>query len=142
MSYPFGISEIVLLVEDVAVTRTFYKNVVGLQLCDETAERSNENPDWAWFWVGDATNKQRLALHKGSLLFEEHSPFPEGQRFGKVHFALHVAKRDLTSAVERVRKSGCAVYGPVELEWMNAQSYYFYDPAGNLLEFWSPYEDK
>jgi catechol 2,3-dioxygenase-like lactoylglutathione lyase family enzyme len=30
------------------------------------------------------------------------------------------------------------VYGPVELEWMNAESYYFYDPDGNLLEFWSP----
>jgi len=26
----------------------------------------------------------------------------------------------------------------VELEWMNAQSWYFYDPDGNLLEFWSP----
>jgi catechol 2,3-dioxygenase-like lactoylglutathione lyase family enzyme len=30
------------------------------------------------------------------------------------------------------------VFGPVELEWMNAGSYYFYDPDGNLLEFWNP----
>jgi catechol 2,3-dioxygenase-like lactoylglutathione lyase family enzyme len=30
------------------------------------------------------------------------------------------------------------VFEPVELEWMNARSYYFYDPDGNLLEFWSP----
>ena len=30
------------------------------------------------------------------------------------------------------------VFGPVELEWRNARSYYFYDPDGNLLEFWSP----
>jgi hypothetical protein len=22
--------------------------------------------------------------------------------------------------------------------WMNASSYHFYDPDGNLLEFWSP----
>jgi catechol 2,3-dioxygenase-like lactoylglutathione lyase family enzyme len=30
------------------------------------------------------------------------------------------------------------VYGPTEFEWMKARSYYFYDPDGNLLEFWSP----
>jgi catechol 2,3-dioxygenase-like lactoylglutathione lyase family enzyme len=30
------------------------------------------------------------------------------------------------------------VYGPEQLDWMNAQAYYFYDPDGNLLEFWSP----
>jgi catechol 2,3-dioxygenase-like lactoylglutathione lyase family enzyme len=33
---------------------------------------------------------------------------------------------------------GVDVFGPVEFEWMNAESYYFYDPDGNLLEFWSP----
>jgi catechol-2,3-dioxygenase len=29
------------------------------------------------------------------------------------------------------------VYGPVRLDWMSADSYYFYDPDGNLLEWWS-----
>lgn len=23
-------------------------------------------------------------------------------------------------------------------EWMKASAYYFYDPDGNMLEFWSP----
>ena len=81
---------------------------------------------------------QRIGLHRGSLLFEEHSPFPEGERFGRVHFAFHVARDDLDRAVTRVRDAGVDVFGPVELEWMNARSYYFYDPDGNLLEFWSP----
>ena len=30
------------------------------------------------------------------------------------------------------------VYGPVELDWMQARSFHFYDLDANLLEFWSP----
>jgi catechol 2,3-dioxygenase-like lactoylglutathione lyase family enzyme len=37
-----------------------------------------------------------------------------------------------------VRGEGVEVYGPVYFEWMKAKSYYFHDPDGNLLEFWSP----
>jgi len=55
-----------------------------------------------------------------------------------VHFAFEVPRDGLDEAVERVRGAGVEVFGPVELEWMNAQAYYFYDPDGNLLEFWSP----
>ena len=55
-----------------------------------------------------------------------------------MHFAFEVARDDLDGAVGRVRGAGVEVFGPVELEWMNAESYYFYDPDGNLLEFWSP----
>jgi catechol 2,3-dioxygenase-like lactoylglutathione lyase family enzyme len=55
-----------------------------------------------------------------------------------VHFAFEVARDDLDEAVARVGGAGVEVFGPVELEWMNAESYYFYDPDGNLLEFWSP----
>jgi catechol-2,3-dioxygenase len=55
-----------------------------------------------------------------------------------VHFAFDVAPEDLEACVERVRAAGVAVYGPVEFDWMNARSYYFYDLDGNLLEFWSP----
>jgi hypothetical protein len=40
-----------------------------------------------------------------------------------------------------VRSAGVEVYGPVELDWMGARSYYFYDPDANLLELWSPEED-
>jgi len=127
-----GLSELVLIVEDVPKAARFYEDVVGLELEHETSD------EWAWFWAGPVGAKQRLALHRGTLLFEEHSPFPPGERFGRVHFAFEVSPEDLGESVERVRGAGVEVYGPVELEWMNAQSYYFYDPDGNLLEFWSP----
>jgi catechol 2,3-dioxygenase-like lactoylglutathione lyase family enzyme len=71
-------------------------------------------------------------------LFEEHSPFPEGERFGRAHFAFEVARDELDAAVDRVRQAGVDVYGPVDFDWMQARSYYFYDLDANLLEFWSP----
>jgi catechol 2,3-dioxygenase-like lactoylglutathione lyase family enzyme len=127
-----GLAELVLIVEDVPKASRFYQDVVGLELEDGTGD------EWAWFWAGKVGDPQRLALHRGTLLFEEHSPFPEGHRFGTVHFAFDVAPKDLDASVERVRAAGVEVYGPVEFDWMNAQSYYFYDLDGNLLEFWSP----
>jgi catechol 2,3-dioxygenase-like lactoylglutathione lyase family enzyme len=128
-----GLAELVLIVEDVPKASRFYQDVVGLELEHETGD------EWAWFWAGKAGDPQRVALHRGTLLFEEHSPFPEGHRFGTVHFAFDVAPEDLDASVERVRAAGVEVYGPVEFDDpFNARSYYFYDPDGNLLEFWSP----
>jgi catechol 2,3-dioxygenase-like lactoylglutathione lyase family enzyme len=117
-----GLAELVLIVEDVPASARFYEGVVGL------APENEPSDDWAWFWVGKEGVPQRLALHRGPLLFEEHSPYPEGERFGRVHFAFEVARDELDTAVERVREAGVAVHGPVELDWMDAESYYFYDP--------------
>ncbi len=127
-----GLAELVLIVEDVPASARFYEDVVGLTLEHETSD------EWAWFWGGKVGAPQRVALHRGPLLFEEHSPYPQGERFGRVHFAFEVARDALDAAVDRVRKAGVEVYGPIELEWIRAWSYYFYDPDGNLLEFWSP----
>jgi len=127
-----GFAELVLIVEDVPAAARFYKDVVGLTLEHETSD------EWAWFWAGGPGTPQRIALHRGTLLFEEHSPFPEGERFGRVHFAFEVAREDLDESLERVRSAGVEVYGPVDFDWMQARSYYFYDLDGNLLEFWSP----
>ena len=127
-----GLAEIVLVVEDVERSARFYGEVVGLT--PETQVRDG----WAWFWAGEPGHKQRLALRKGPLLFEEHSPLPEGSRWGKVHYAFAVPRERLTAAVEHVRGSDVEIYGPTHFDWMRATSYYFYDPDGNLLEFWSP----
>jgi catechol 2,3-dioxygenase-like lactoylglutathione lyase family enzyme len=127
-----GLSELVLIVADVPRSARFYRDVVGL------VPEKAPNADWAWFWAGDPGTRQRLAVHRGSLLFEEHSPLPEGQRWGRVHFALEVPAAKLEPAVEHVRGQGVNVYGPTHFDWMGANSYYFYDPDGNLVEFWSP----
>ena len=126
------LAEIVLIVEDVERSARFYRNVVGL------VPENEPDDGWAWFWAGEPGRAQRVALHKGSLLFEERSPLPEGERWGRVHYAFNVPREKLEKAADHVRQKGHTVYGPVYLDWMKALSYYFYDPDGNLLEFWSP----
>jgi catechol-2,3-dioxygenase len=118
-------------VADVPRSAEFYEDVVGLEPFSRTGD------EWAWFLAGEPGTEQRIAVRKGSLLFEEHSPHPEGQRFGNIHFALDVPRDRLDAAVAHVRSKGVEVYGPERFEWMNAIAYYFYDPDGNLLEFWS-----
>lgn len=131
-----GFSELVLIVNDVRQSAVFYRDVVKL------TPDTEPNEEWAWFWAGEPGKRQRLAVHRGTLLFEEHSPLPEGRRFGQVHFALEVPRRRLDTAVEHIAQQGVDVYGPVHFDWMHAMSYYFYDPDGNLVEFWSPQEDR
>ena len=127
-----GFAEIVLIVADVRAAAQFYEKVVGL-----TPETPADDT-WAWFWVGKPGASPRLALHKGALLFEEHSPYPAGRRWGHVHYALRVEREALDAAVSHVRSAGSEVYGPIRFDAMRAVSYYFYDPDGNLLEWWSP----
>lgn len=127
-----GLVEIVLVVDDVESSARFYGEVVGL------TPETPSGDGWAWFWAGEPGRTQRLALSKGPLLFEERSPLPEGERWGRVHYAFLVPHEKLEAAVEHVRGSGVEVYGPTYFGWMRATSYYFYDPDGNLLEFWSP----
>jgi catechol-2,3-dioxygenase len=116
----------------VPASARFYRDVVGLEPDGEASET------WAWFWAGEPGAPQRVAVVRGPLLFEEHSPLPEGERFGRVHFAFNVPRERLEAAVENVRRHGIEVYGPKRFDWMSAEAWYFYDPDGNLLEFWSP----
>lgn len=127
-----GFAEIVLVVRDVKLAARFYQAVIGL--VPETIPTEK----WAWVWVGEPGASPRLALSTGPLLFEEHSPYPEGSRWGPVHYAFRVDRSELESAASRARQFNIEVYGPTRLEWMKATSYYCYDPDGNLLEWWSP----
>ena len=127
-----GLAEIVLIVNDVRAAARFYRDIVGL------APENEADDAWAWFWADAPGQAQRVALHKGTLLFEDQSPLPAGERWGQVHYAFNVPRERLAAAVDHVRNHDVEVYGPVHFDWMNATSYYFYDPDGNLLEFWSP----
>ena len=131
MGFTKGFSEIVLVVGDVPASAAFYRDVVGLVPNTEADE------NWAWFWSGAPNASARLGLHKGTLLFEEHSRLPEGKRFGPVHCAFQVEFAELEAAKALVESKGIAVYGPTFFDWMQAKSYYFYDPDQNLLEFWA-----
>lgn len=130
--FSIGFSELVLIVSDISKSTAFYQDVVGLEL-----ERT-PNAEWAWFWAGRPNQKQRIALHKGPLLFEEHSPHPAGKRWGSCHFALEIPHSQFEDARRHIASYDVTTHGPIRLEWMQANSFYFYDLDGNLIEFWSP----
>ncbi len=133
-----GISEIVLPVKDVEAAARFYRDVVGLAP-DETAPKAE---GWAWFWAGGPGRAQRVALLDETIFHERvRSRVPhkgEPPRWGQIHFAFHIPRQSLETAVKRVQAHGVAVDGPVYFEWMRASAHYFSDPDGNALEFWSP----
>ena len=91
---------------------------------------------------GEREATQYLALTTGPLLFEERSPrvdLPEGARLaGPVHFAFCVPRAGLDAVLERAADAGVEVRGPLDMEWMGAESRYLYDPDGNLAELWTP----
>lgn len=133
-----GLSEIVLIVGDVARSAAFYRDAIRL------IPARPANDEWAWFWAGAEGDSCWLALHRGTLLFEEHSPLkllPMGERFrGATHFALGVDIGRLEECAGHLRRMGVEVFGAVEFDWMGprgARSIYCYDPDGNLVELWA-----
>jgi catechol 2,3-dioxygenase-like lactoylglutathione lyase family enzyme len=126
--------ELVLCTRDVEVAAAFYRDVVGLEPINEPSN------GWAAFWAGDKNENRWLGLRNGYLLHEEHSPLPEGQRFGPAHFALKLPASELDRTLERLKAHEVPVFGPQK--WAQGRfegcSYYFYDPDANLVEFWFP----
>ena len=148
--FSLGLSEVALGVEDVAASAYFYREVVGLvpELIEEKS---------ALFWAGEPGRQQRVILLSRSLTpisertGEASARVPDAPSvglaslgpgdFGLTHFALEVARNRLEDAVAHVRDQGLEVYGPVRFDRMEAVTYYFQDPDGNLVEFWSPSPD-
>ena len=119
----FGLSELILIVKDVARSVAFYRDVVGL-VPDNLA-----HPTFAWFWTGPAGRTQRLGLTTGPLSFgAAHCGGPQ-------HFAFGVESARLPELKAALEAKGIPVEGPVEFKFWNARSIYFSDPDGHRLEF-------
>jgi len=137
--FTVGISEVALPVENLKDSIRFYSEVVKLQL-------ETESEDGAFLWAGAPGQQQRVILLTRAYLGGPNARRPsgglaEGARWEHVHFALRVPREKLEAAVEHVRGKGVDVVGPVRFDQaigMKAVSYYFRDPDGHLVEFWSP----
>lgn len=129
------LSEIVFCAEDLDAVTAFYRDVVGL----EPDASAPELEDWSWFRVGPPGTGSRLAIHAGPLPFFDASPWEGERSWGPVHFAIEVPRDRLDEDVERLRSHGVETWGPQEIGWMDAVSFYFVDPVGNWVELWSPH---
>ena len=122
-----GLFETHLTVSDLDRSVGFYRDIVGLPLALEVAER-----DAAFFWVG---NPGRSLLGLWSL-----GTAPLGLT---LHVAFEVTMDDLLDAPRRLEAHGVmplSFFGvktaePSVISWMPAAAVFFRDPDGHLLEY-------
>jgi catechol 2,3-dioxygenase-like lactoylglutathione lyase family enzyme len=120
---PRGLSEIILVVPDVAATFAFYRDIVGLRVDNDA------NAAFKWLWAGEPGRAQRIGITAGPLSFgAAHCGGPQ-------HFAFGVERARIPELKSRLEARGVEVEGPVEFRFWNAASIYFSDPAGNRVEF-------
>ena len=120
---PVGISEVILVVQDVARSVAFYRDVVGL-----LPERIG-SPKFAWFWAGPAGRSQRIGITTGPLSYgAAHCAGPQ-------HFAFGTQKARIPELKAALERHGLEVEGPVEFPSWDAHSIYISDPDGNRIEF-------
>jgi catechol 2,3-dioxygenase-like lactoylglutathione lyase family enzyme len=119
----FGLSELILRVEDVPRAVAFYRDVVGLAL------ESQDSPTWAWFWTGAPGALPRLGLTSRPL------SFGAAHTGGPAHFAIAVPRAAIPAEKARLEGLGLEVEGPIHFEFWKADSIYFSDPDDNRVEF-------
>ena len=118
-----GISEVILVVQDVARSLAFYRDVVGLPVDNASS------PKFAWLWAGSPGRQERIGITAGPLSFgAAHVKGPQHFAFGTEDARID----EIKAALERL---GIEVEGPVEFRFWNARSIYFSDPDGNRVEF-------
>jgi len=118
----FGLSELVLRVQDVPRAVAFYRDVVGLAV-----ERVS-SPEWAWLWTGAPGSLPRLGLTSRPL------SFGAAHTGGPAHFAIAVPRSQIPAEKTRLEALGVAVEGPVTFDFWRADSLYFSDPDDNRVE--------
>ena len=120
---PQGISEVILVVKDVALSFAFYKDVVGL------AVDNAGNEKFAWLWAGPPGKSQRIGITTGPL------SFGAAHVKGPLHFAFGTEDARIEELKASLERHGLEVEGPVSFPFWGARSIYFSDPDGNRVEF-------
>ena len=122
-----GLFETHLTVADLPRSTAFYRDVVGLPVAFETAERGA-----TFHWVGRPGRAMLGLWTTGSA--------PMGMR---LHVAFDMALADVLATPKNLRRHGVeplSFFGeptdePSVIGWMPAAAVYFHDPDGHLLEY-------
>jgi catechol 2,3-dioxygenase-like lactoylglutathione lyase family enzyme len=116
-----GVSELVLEVEDLGASESFYSGVLGLPVVERWPDR-----EAIWVMAGERT---RIGLWRPQVGLA-------GGRGGlHVHFALHITEADYDGAVALLRERGEHVQ---EIVFDGAgRAAYVDDPDGNVVELWT-----
>src|SRR5690606_21242709 len=123
-----GIYETHLSVKDRKLSRSFYREVLGLVVAKEIEER-----DVTFFWINDSLTGML------GIWGEQASPPVVS---GKGHFAFSVSYEEIVRSIGNLKSIGITPLGineepieePIVISWMPAISVYFKDPDDHSLE--------
>ncbi|MDC0720746.1 VOC family protein [Nannocystis bainbridge] len=130
------LDHVTIPVDDLAVARRFYCDVLGgaflLEIDAAALARFGRPPAPDG---GDGTFHVSVYLGGATRidLFLQRDGQPAPLR-GHPHYAFRVTPRDLLRFQDRLRAHGVPTEGPLQLGFPGQASLYFNDPAGNLLE--------
>jgi catechol-2,3-dioxygenase len=126
-----GLGEVSIRVNDLDAMRTFYEEVVGLEVL-----RRDES--FVFFRIADGYggHSQNLALFHATerSFLDSKSPELSAKQTTLHHVALNVSLEDFEAEKTRLEELGLEVRA-TEHPWLHVRSLYFSDPEGNLLEF-------
>jgi catechol-2,3-dioxygenase len=117
-----GISELVLEVQDLDASRSFYRDVLGFE---ETLYGEGREGRY-WYLIGQSA---RLGL------WTPQTGLAGGRGGSHVHFAFHLEEGDLAEMQSRLERKGVPTEGPIQLG--PGRAVYVTDPDGNVVEFWT-----
>ncbi len=121
------IFETVLYAENLDECMTFYKDFLGLALISYNPERS--------IFLKCATGVLIIFRASKTLIPDAGVP-PHGTK-GPGHLAFTTSHQELLEWQKKLERSGVEIIQ--HQKWENgAQSLYFHDPAGNILEIVTP----
>jgi catechol-2,3-dioxygenase len=126
-----GLGEASIRVNDLAVMRDFYEEVVGLEVL-------RQEEDFVFFKIaeGYGGHSQNIALFDAAnrSFLEAKSTELSPEQSTLHHIALNIALEDFESEKDRLQSLGLRVHA-TEHPWIHIRSLYFADPEGNTLEF-------
>ena len=126
-----GLGEIVLRVNDMELMKSFYQNVLGLELI-----RGSE--DYTFFKIAEGYkgHTQVIALFAKTNLnaFNEKLGNIESNRSSLHHVALEVDLKDYDDIIDLLKKQSIDFVTEV-FEWVKWKSVFIKDPEKNIVEF-------
>ena len=128
-----GIAEISLRVHDLDLMRTFYEEVIGLEVLREYQATTGT----AIFYAVGAGD-ENLALFEEKLVgwfTRDKSPQIDTQLTTLSHLAFRIALEDFESEKKRIEQLDIEIIESGTSSWMHSRMFYFFDPEGNLIEF-------
>lgn len=126
-----GLGEVVLRVNDMALMKEFYENIIGFELM-------NQSEDFTFFKIADGVggHTQTLALFsaKNQTAFGKKLKTIKSEHTTLHHFALEIEKANYEEVLMLCQQNNLE-HTTKFFDWVKWRSIFIKDPESNIIEF-------